>query len=113
MAVARTVTVKTLVQGETVRLTIPLLEDGVALNGTGFTVTALNIVGNDGTVVTTTGDFGWVTAAEGTVYYDPDADDFESRLSPYQVQVVITDGSSKVRVYPNQGTAELKVLPRL
>lgn len=113
MAVVRTVTVKTLVQGETTRLIIPLLEDGAALNGTGFTVTAINIVGNDGTVVDTTGDFDWVTASAGTVYYDPDATDFESRLSPYQVQVVITDGNSKVRVYPNQRVAELKVLPRL
>jgi hypothetical protein len=103
-------TIATIVEGETERLTIPLLEDGVALNGTGFTVTGLLITGNDGTEVDTTGDFDWVSAAAGTVYYDPDAADFAARLSPYRVRVEVT-ANGKVRYYPNNGTAELKVLP--
>lgn len=96
-------------EGETARLTLPLLEDGTALNGTGFTVSDLLITGNDGTVVDTTGDFGWVTASAGTVYYDPDAVDFVTSKSPYRVRVKLLDGSSKVRYYPNGAPAEIVV----
>jgi hypothetical protein len=99
------------IEGETARLVLPLTEDGTALDGTGFTVSDLYVTGNDGTQVTTTGDFGWVTQSAGTVYYDPDADDFVASKSPYRVRVKLIDGSSKVRMYPNKAAAEIRVRP--
>ena len=98
-----------IVEGETARLVLPLTEDGSALNGTGMTVSDLIITGNDGTQVTTTDDFGWVSAAAGTVYYDPDSADFVASKSPYRVRVKIADGNSKIRYYPNGASAEIIV----
>jgi hypothetical protein len=89
------------VEGETARLVLPLTEDGVALDGTGFTVTDLLITTAEGQPLDTTGDFGWVVEADGTVYYDPDATDFEAGHSPYRVRVKLTDGTGKIRFYPN------------
>jgi len=97
------------IEGETARLTIPLLEDGAAVNITGFTMSDLLITGSDGTAVTTTADFGVVSASAGTVYYDPDADDFSAAKSPYRVRVKMTDGDSKVRYYPNGASAQITV----
>lgn len=101
--------IKEVREGETARITLPLLEDRVALNGTGFTVSDLVIRGNDGVAVDTATDFGWVSAAAGTVYYDPDADDFVETRSPYLVTVKLTDGAGKVRYYPSGAPAEIVV----
>jgi hypothetical protein len=89
------------VEGWTGRLTFQLYDDGAALNGTGLTVTALDLVGNDGVAVTTTADFGWLVQASGTVYYDPDAADLTAARSPYKVRYQITDGSGAIVWYPN------------
>lgn len=89
------------VEGWTKRLTFQLYEDGAAMNGTGITVSALDIVGNDGVAITTTGDFDWVTASAGTVYYDPDSTDFVAAKSPYRVRFQLTDGSGAVVWHPN------------
>lgn len=105
------VIIATLVEGETARLTLPLLEDEEAFVGTGFTVSDLLLTGNDETEVSTAGDFGWIDAAAGTVYYDPDADDFSASLSPYRIRVEITDGNGKVRYHPNDRSARIVVLP--
>lgn len=98
-------------EGETARITLPLLEDDVALNGTGFTVSDLAITGSDGVAVDTVADFGWVSAAAGTVYYDPDAADFVATRSPYRVTVELTDGGGKKRYYPSGAPAEIVVRP--
>lgn len=100
------------VEGWTDRLALQLSEDGVALDGTGLTVSALDLVDCDGTVVTTTGDFGWLTQASGTVYYDPDAADLTAAKSPYRLRVKLTDGDSQVRWYPNGAPDTLVVHPR-
>lgn len=97
------------VQGETARIVLQLQEVSTAgvtsnLNGTGFTVTDLLITTSEGQPLDTSGDFGWVSAAAGTVYYDPDASDFESAHSPYRVRVKITDGDNKIRYYPSGKT---------
>jgi hypothetical protein len=97
------------VAGDTDRIELPLLEDGAAIVGTGFSVTALEVTGNDGTVVTTAGDFGWADQAAGVVYYDPDANDFDAGNSPYAVRVLLTDGGGKTRHYPNGAPAFLIV----
>lgn len=100
----------TIVEGETTRLTIPLLEDGVALDGTGMTVSDVLLTGSDGQAVDTTGKFGWATQGSGLAYFDPASADFVAGKSPYHVRVKVTDGSSKVRFYPNGGRAEIVVL---
>jgi hypothetical protein len=100
-----------IVEGWTQRLTFTLTSDGSAYNGTGITVSDLIITGRDGTAVDTTGDFGWVTASAGTVYYDPDAADFSASLSPYFVRVKLTDGSGKIAYFPNGEPAQLTVRP--
>lgn len=98
------------IEGETARIPLQLYESpGVALNGTGLTLSDLLITGSDGTVVATTGDFGWVDQAAGTIYYDPDADDFVASKSPYRIRAKLTDGSGKVRHYPQGAASEMVV----
>lgn len=100
------------VEGQTSRIEFPpLTEDDEVIDGTGLTVSDLLITGNDDTAVDTTGDFGWASAPAGTVYYDPDAADFDPAKSPYRVRVKLTDGAGKVRYYPNGAPAELVVRP--
>lgn len=99
-----------IVAGDTVRQTLTLYEDGVVFDGTGFTVADLYITSIDGQAVDTSGKFGWSNATLGKVYLDPAVDDFKAEKSPYRVRVKVQDGSSKVRHYPNDGTAEIKVL---
>lgn len=98
-----------IVEGWTSRLTFQLSDDGVAIDGTGLTVSALDIVGNDGVAVTTTSDFGWLTQGSGTVYYDPDAADFVASKSPYRIRYQLTDGGGAVAWYPN-GAADTIVV---
>jgi hypothetical protein len=97
------------VQGETTRLTFTLYADGVAFNGTGCTLSDLIIIGSDDQTLDTSGDFGWVSAAAGTVYYDPDATDLLARQSPYRVRFKVTDGSGKVKYFPSAKPDELIV----
>lgn len=104
------VKIATVVEGETARLTIPLLEDDEVFDGTGFTITDLLLTGNDDTEIPTAGDFGWIDAALGTVYYDPDPTDFVASLSPYRIRVEVTDGNGKVRYHPNDSYATIEVL---
>ena len=101
-----------LVEGWTSRLTFQLTDDGAAFDGTGLTVSALDLVGNDGTAVDTASDFGWATQASGIVYYDPDSADFVASKSPYKIRYQLTDGSGKVRWYPNGKPDEIKVHAR-
>lgn len=100
------------VEGWTSRLTFQLEEDGVDLVGTGLTLSALDIVGSDGTAVTTTSDFGWLSQAGGTVYYDPDGTDLRADNSPYRIRYQLTDGSGKVAWHPNGRADEIVVHAR-
>ncbi len=101
-----------IVEGWTGRLTFQLQTNGANLDGTGLTVSALDIVGNDNTVVDTTSDFGWETQASGTVYYDPDASDFVAAKSPYKVRYQVTDGGGKVVWFPNGKADQITVYAR-
>lgn len=103
-------TIATIVAGETAPIVIPLFEDGAALDGTGMTVSDVLLTGKDGTQVDTSTKFAWSVQADGTVAYSPAAADFDAEKSPYRVRMKITDGTGKVRFYPNTGTAEIKVL---
>lgn len=101
-----------IVEGWTGRLSWQLTEDGDNLNGTGLTLSAVDVVGSDGQPVTTTSDFGWITQSSGTVYYDADADDLLARLSPYRIRFQVTDGSGKVVWFPNGAAEEIRVRGR-
>jgi hypothetical protein len=100
-----------IVEGWTGRLTFTLKADGTALNGTGLTLSDCLLTGKDGTQVSTTGDFGWVVQASGTVYLDADAADFEASKSPYQVRFKLTDGDGKIVYFPNAEADYLIVHP--
>lgn len=94
------------VEGDTARVTIQLQEVSPAgvlsnLDGTGLTCSDFILTTSDGRAVDTSSDFGWVSDAAGTVYYDPDAADFVAQFSPYRVRVQLTDGSGKTRHYPS------------
>lgn len=107
----------TIVEGWTGKLTFTLTTTSVttgvtsAFVGTGFTLSDLIITGKDGTEVDTTGDFGWLVAASGTVYYDPDAADFVAAKSPYTVRFKVTDGAGKVVYFPSADADEILVKP--
>lgn len=107
----------TIVEGWTGRLTftlmsrVPGVSEASTFVGTGFTLSDLIITGKDGTEVDTTSDFGWVSAAAGTAYYDPDAADFVASKSPYAVRFKVTDGSGKVVYFPSADADQLLVKP--
>ena len=100
-------TITEVTEGWTNRLTFQLWSQSPSAStpsefvGTGFTVSGLYVRGKDGNLVTTSGNFGWVTAAAGTVYYDPDAADLDASLSPYTVHFEVTDGSGKIVFFPS------------
>lgn len=96
-------------EGWTKRLTWTLLADNATFDCTGFTLDDIRITGKDGSVVDVTGDIGFVVAADGTVYYDPDADDFDANLSPYTIHFVVLDGSGKQVSVPNGKAYQLLV----
>lgn len=104
--------VTAIVEGWTGRLTWQLTEDGDNLNGTGLTLSALDVSDCDGASVTTTGDYGWVTQASGTVYYDPDAGELVASKSPYRVRFQVTDGTGLIVWYPNDAAEEIRVRAR-
>jgi len=93
--------IRDIVEGETDPFTLPLEEDGVALNGTGFSLTDLLITGSEGTAVDTAGKFVWAVQASGTITVSPAVGDFDALKSPYKVRVLLTDGNGKTRYYPN------------
>lgn len=101
-----------LVEGWTGRLTWTLTEDEVAIDGTGKTVSAVDLIGADGVPADTTGDFGWDTQASGIAYYDPDSGDLQAAKSPYRLRFQVTDGSGKVRWYPGGKPLEIVVYAR-
>jgi len=102
-------------EGWTGRLTFTLEtkatanSDAEALDGTGLYLTDVIVKGSDGTAVETSGDFGWVTQDEGTVYYDPDAADFSAALSPYSIHFEVTDGAGQKVYFPNGKAGEIRV----
>jgi hypothetical protein len=97
------------VEGWTKRLTFTLQTDGAAFNGTGMTISNLYITNARGVPIDTAGDFGWVSAAAGTVYYDPDAADFVAGDGPYTVRYEVTDGAGKVVFFPNGQADQIQV----
>ncbi len=97
-----------LVEGWTERIVETLTTDGVAQNLTGLTVTML-LYDNTDTKITYGGTSGIVSAAAGTVYFDPASTDLLASKSPYSVRWKVTDGSGKVAYWPaGQSDAPVK-----
>jgi hypothetical protein len=109
-------TLETVVAGQTARSIWQLKETTVDsstpanLDGSGFTVADVLLTSVDGEPVDTAGKIGWSSQGDGQVYFDPAAGDFAFEKSPYRVRVKLTDGNGKIRFYPQQGTAEIRVL---
>lgn len=87
-----------LVEGHTERIVETLLADGVAMNLTGKTVTLL-LYDRQGNQITYGGSSGIVTAADGTVYFDPASTDLLASKSPYSVRWKVTT-AGKVAYWP-------------
>lgn len=106
------------VEGWTGRLTFTLMSKAPsattesAFVGTGFTLSDLVLTQSNGAAVDTAGDFGWLVAADGTVYYDPDSADFVALYSPYTLRFEVTDGGGKVVYFPSADAYEITVSPR-
>jgi hypothetical protein len=98
-----------IVEGWTGRLEFTLNTDGTAINGTGLTLSDCLVTAKDGTALDTTGDFGWLVQASGTVYLDADALDFLAAKSPYKVRFKVTDGLGKVVYFPNAAADTITV----
>lgn len=106
----------TITEGTTRRRTFTIMTAlpgavAAAFNGSGFTLSNLYLTDKFGNAVTTSGDFGWLSDAAGTVYYDPDAADFDADKSPYLVQFELTDGAGAKEIVPTKGADEILVKP--
>jgi hypothetical protein len=99
----------TITEGWTAKLPFTLTADGTALNGTGFTLSACVVTGNDDTEVSTVGKFNWTSAASGTVYYKPGASDLLASKSPYRIKFEVTDGAGDIVYFPNGDANEIVV----
>lgn len=101
-------------EGMTERIVVQLKEeasDGTVsnLDATGFTFTDCVLESIDGQPVLTTSKAGFVSAAAGTVYFDPAVDDLKADKSPYRLHWVLTDGAGKKRAYPTGKPDEIRV----
>ena len=98
------------VEGWTGPLDFELLNDGVAQDLTAMTVTgqARNRLN---TTVDLTADVAVLTATAGTVRLTPDAADFDSTESPYELRFKVVDGASAVVFFPSAEAVTLIVRP--
>jgi hypothetical protein len=88
-----------LVEGWTEPIDATLKADGVAINGTGLTVT-LVLRDRQGGPVDVTGKVDWLVAASGTVRYSPAGDDLKAAGSPYAARWRVTSAGKYV-YFPN------------
>jgi hypothetical protein len=89
-----------LVEGWTGPLDFALSTDGIALDGTGFTVTLILRDRAQG-VVNVTGEIAWLAQGGGTVRYSPSVNDLKAERSPYEARFKVTDGNGKDVYFPN------------
>lgn len=97
--------------GRTAPIILYLQEDDQDIDGTGLTVSDVILTGIDGQAIDTAGKFEWEEQDEGSVSYSPASSDFVPERSPYRISVKLTDGTGKVRYYPEEFTAEIVVSP--
>lgn len=98
-------TTRYLVEGETRPITATLYDgDGASRTAANLTGLTLGIVIRDRarSDVPVSGKASVVTAADGTVKFEPAATDFRASGSPYAVTWTVTDGNGDVAMYPNQ-----------
>ena len=90
-----------LVHGWTSPLDFRLDDDGAATDLTGFTVALVLSDSINGSPVTLTGTTAVQTATGGTIRFSPGASDIVK--GSFKARFKVTDGSSNVAFYPNQG----------
>lgn len=96
-----------LVEGWTERIVETLTTDGAVQNLTGLTVSLL-LYDNEDVLL---GEYvspkvGVVSAAAGTVFFDPGAGDLLAADTPHSVRWKVTDGAGKAAYWPSgQGDA--------
>jgi hypothetical protein len=98
-------TTRWLGEGETTPVTTTLYDgDGATRTAAVLTGLTLGILVTDrtGASVNVSGKASVVTAASGTVKFEPDVNDFKAANSPYRVTWTVTDGNSDVAWYPNR-----------
>ena len=91
-------------EGQTSLIQRTLKANGVAIDGSGLTI-SLVLVDRDGGLVPVAGDVSWITAASGTAQFQPAASDLKADRSPYKAKWKVTDGSGRDAFHP-QGQAE-------
>jgi hypothetical protein len=98
------------VEGWTGPLDFQLLNDGVAQDLTAITVTgqARNRLN---AAVDLSSDVAILTATDGTVRLTPDAVDFESESSPYELRFKAVDATTAVVFFPSGEAVTLIVRP--
>lgn len=101
-------TLTEVVEGWTGRLTFTLLSDGLPFDGTGMALSNLYLTNGRREIIDTSGDFGWVSPPDGTVYYDPDVTDFVEGGGPYTLRFEVT-AAGKVVYFPNGPADEIIV----
>ena len=89
------------VEGWTERIRDQLSDTEGTIDLTLMTVVLL-MYDREGAAFTFAGTAGIDTAATGIVYFDPNAADLQSDLSPYSVRWKVTDVGGKIAFFPNQ-----------
>lgn len=99
-----------IVEGWTGPLDFQLLNDGAAQDLTSMTVTgqARNRLN---TLVDLSSDVTVISATAGTVRLTPDAVDFESESSPYELRFKVVDVTTAVVFFPSGNGINLVVRP--
>ena len=93
-------------EGWTAPIDYQLLDDGVAVDHTGFTVALILKDAFGGAPSTTsTGEVAYLTSTDAKVRYQPSSGDLRASRSPYTARFKVTDGAGKIAFYP-QGAAE-------
>lgn len=90
-----------LVHGWTSPLDFRLDDDGSPTDLTGFTVALVLSNSINGSPVTLAGSTALVIATGGEIRFTPGASDIQK--GSYKARFKVTDGSSKIAFYPNQG----------
>lgn len=88
-----------LVEGWTEPIDQTLLADGVAIDGTGWTVELQLTDGND-KPVEYSGTSNWLVAADGTARFQPAAGDLLASRSPYRARWKV-NALGKIAYFPN------------
>ena len=90
----------TIAAGTTSTFYFQLLNEGVPIDLTDFTVTLL-LAGSDGVAISPAGTLTVLAGSNGVVSYAPAVVDISTALSPFKVRWVLTEDTGIVSYIPN------------